>query len=115
MKAMICDCCGGQIDPITLKCKYCQTAYERDLNDEIIRIETFQNPIKIFGSQMLIDDYIIEMLGENEASKVVKKELSLKLARAIAECMEIRCVHDPVHMRREVSARIRIVEPNHLF
>lgn len=27
MTPLICKCCGGKIDPVTMKCKYCDTVY----------------------------------------------------------------------------------------
>ena len=45
MKPLICQCCGGQIDPVTMKCRYCDTVYV-DEYEQIRRIKQENNSIK---------------------------------------------------------------------
>lgn len=115
MKPMICECCGGQIDPNTMMCRYCGTAYERDKYDRIVKIETFQNPVKIYKSRMDMDDYIVSGMGIDNATQMAVKQLSRNLADAIAENMEMEYCYDPKDMKHKINARIRIVESKYMF
>ena len=45
MEPLICKCCGGKIDPVTMKCIYCDTAYVDDY-EQIRRIKQENNSIK---------------------------------------------------------------------
>ena len=45
MTPLICKCCGGKIDPVTMKCIYCDTAYV-DEYEQILRIKQENNSIK---------------------------------------------------------------------
>ena len=115
MKPMICECCGGLIDPTTMRCMYCCTAYERDENDRVVRIETFQNPVKVYRSEMDVEGHIASELGPSNLSQMAVKQLARNLADAIAESMDMTYEYDPINNSHRMTARIRIVEPKHLF
>lgn len=114
MKKLICECCNGKINPNTLRCEYCGTQYKKD-EDNTIRIERFENPCRVYKTQICIPVSEIEMLGNENASQIVIKQLSRNLADAIAPNMEIQTEYDPCFMMQRISARVRIVEPKYMF
>lgn len=115
MKALICECCGGQIDPNTMKCKYCGTAYERDEQDTVVRIKTIPSPVRIYEAQIDVDNLVVNEIGEDNAAKMAVTQLSRKIADAIVENMEIDCQYDPIYNAHKVRAIVRIVKPDYMF
>lgn len=114
MKKLICKCCGGKINSSTYRCEYCGTQYEKH-QDNIIRIETYQNPCRVYKAQMYMRNDEIEMLGKENASEIAIKQLSRNLAEAIEPNLEIVTEYDPLLMSQKISARVRIVEPKYIF
>lgn len=114
MKKLICECCGAPINPKTYKCEYCGTQYKLE-TDEVIRVETFHNPIKVYKSKIEIPYEGIEAMGKEHTSKYAIHHLSRNLADAIAENMELHCSNDPFSRVQKITARVRIVEPKYMF
>lgn len=114
IKKLICECCGGKINPKTYQCEYCGTCYKRE-HDEVLRIETYQNPCKVYESKIEISHEAIKAYGEEEVSKMAIRQLSRNLAEAIAPNMEMRTEYDPMYCQQRISARVRIVEPKYMF
>lgn len=114
IKQLKCECCGGRINPKTYQCEYCGTQYKREY-DELMRIETYQNPCKVYTSEISIPMEEIRCLGEEEVSKIAIQQLSRNLAEAIAPNMEMRTEYNPMYHQQRISARVRIVEPKYIF
>lgn len=114
MEALICKNCGAAINPSTMKCEYCGTQYKRD-HEQIIKVETYQNPCKVYKTQMMIPEEEIKHLGEEEIAKIAINTLSRNLAEAIKPNMEIHQEYDPMNMHQVITARVRIVEPKYVF
>ena len=70
MDKYICSCCGGKINRITMTCEYCGTQYE-EKHDNLIRIETFRNPVETLGCDIPIPTELFMELGAKKASEVV--------------------------------------------
>lgn len=115
MEKLECKNCGGVINPNTYTCEYCGTKYKRDYNDQIVRIEHFQNPVRVYTSQVILPKDQIDCMGTENVSKVAIAKLSRNLADAIAENMELYTEYDPYYMQQKITARIRIVEPKYMF
>lgn len=109
IKKYICECCGGQIDFVTLKCNYCGTQY-KDENNSIIRIETFHNPIKQYTAECIIPEYIAR---KEDTSGYILNELAHQLARKLVENMDIQIAedYDIQNMNIRVRGRVRVVVP----
>lgn len=114
IKKMKCECCGGRINPSTYRCEYCGTQYKREY-DGLMRIETYQNPCKVYASEINVPMEEIKAYGEEEVSKMAIRQLSRNLAEAIAPNMEMQTEYDPMYCRQRISARVRIVEPKYMF
>lgn len=102
-----CDCCGGHINPRTLKCEYCGTQYKEE-HDTAIRIEAFHNPVRTFTAKISLDR---ELMNRPYGSEIAIKELARELSKVIPSMMEVETRFDPEFMRQEVWGRIKIVEP----
>lgn len=114
MKKMQCSNCGGRINPRTYRCEYCGTQY-RDEIDQVVRVETYTNPIRVYKSQMMVNDYEMNAVGHEEIARFAVNNLARNLADAIAENMEVETTYDPRLMSHRMTAKIRIVEPKYLF
>lgn len=114
MTKLNCPNCGAPIKQNSCKCEYCGTQFENH-NGNLIKIETFKNPCKVYKTEIPIPDHVIKQLGEKEVSDLVIKQLSANLADAIAPNMELQTEYDPIAMTQRISARVRIVEPKYMF
>lgn len=57
-----CDCCGAPINPATMKCEYCGTQYQHR-GGNIVRIETFRNPVHTLAVENRISMFDVKALG----------------------------------------------------
>ena len=110
MDKYICECCGGQIDPHTMRCEYCGTQYEKN-NENVYRIETFNSPVHTFESVYEIDDDVLSHYSPQDISRIVMNRLSDQLAQIITPYCEYETVRDFRNFSHKVRARIKIVEP----
>ena len=109
MKKYICECCGGQINPLTMQCEYCGTQYKKE-NEEVFRIETFQGKVQTFKSAYSISDEHL-MRYPKEASEIALHHVANQLAQVIAPYCEYQVEDDPFSRQKRIYARIKIVEP----
>lgn len=107
MEKLVCECCGGQIDAATMKCRYCGTQY-RDENDRIVRIETFRNPVKVFSASLLVED---DLMRRKDGAEYAVKMLANELAKSIPSVMEVRSEYDPIRMATKMQGIIKVVQP----
>ena len=108
----ICQCCGGRIDPLTMICDYCGAAYKKD-HDNVIRIETFHNPVQTFSAQVAVDPYLLRELGPEKASEVAMNQLVHELSKCIAPMMEVYSDYRIDSGTYVVNGRIKMVQPVH--
>lgn len=113
MKKLICECCRTPIDRLSMKCEYCGTMY-REENDNVIRIETFHNPIKVYKSSIMINNENMELLN-NGLSDYLISNLSRKLADATKENLTLCVDNYPDTNSQVITAKIRVVAPNYTF
>ena len=109
MEKYICECCGGQINPHTMKCEYCGTQYENK-NERVFRIETFQSRVETFKCAYNVPNEMLHRYPK-EASEVVIHHVANQLADMIAPYCEYTVENDPMTYQTRVYARIKIVEP----
>ena len=104
-----CSCCGGHINRSTMICEYCGTRYE-DNNGDVIRIETFQNPVRTLASQIAVDKFLA-IKSPQEYSEFAVKTLARQFADVIVPYMELQCLDDPISLKLLLSARLKVIEP----
>lgn len=107
MDKYICECCGGQIDPSTMTCRYCGTQYKRD-DDRIIRIDTFTNPVHTFKACVAVPN---EMMREDFGRELAINSLVSELSNVIPSHMLVASEYDYEHHITRLSGTIKIVHP----
>lgn len=98
---------------VKLQCENCGTQYKFE-NEQIIRVEKFQNPVKIYTSGMEVSKEMLSYDIEHSSEYCVK-QLSHNLADAIASNMELTNEYNPLRNTYKMTARVRIVEPKYIF
>ena len=120
MKSMKCECCGA---PLKNKssiyyeryiCEYCGSKYKAD-NDGVIRIETYQNPVRTLIAKTCVTDDVVKDIGEEKAAEYSIKNLTRNLAESLAPMLTIEKEYDPQCMRHIITAKVRVVEPDYRF
>lgn len=121
MKNMKCECCGAplKINPLSIYCEgyiceYCGSKYKA-YNEGVIRIETYQNPVRILMARTYVADDAVKYIGEEKAAEYSIKNLSRNLAESLAPMLTIEKEYDPKCMRHIITAKVRVVEPNYRF
>ena len=116
LEAYVCECCGGHIDISSMTCPYCGAKYKKDIDDHIIRIETFRNPVETINSVFTIDRYRYEEF-KNDPSfmNYVIKDMSQKIAERIIPLCEFQVAEDfnPDYFNEKIRihSRCRVVVP----
>lgn len=113
MKDYTCTHCGGQINPQTMKCEYCGTQYKIE-NDQILRIETFHNPVETFSAAEVISREMILKLGPENASEYAMHHLASKLAECISTVMQVTTKYDYNRDLQMVRGTVKFVRPENL-
>lgn len=111
MKPLICQCCGGQIDAVTMKCRYCDTVYV-DEYEQIRRIKQENNSIKtqldkdnLYREALKsMRDYNSTIMTPNEVRKKIGlnpiADFGITVEEAAKGFMNLgRCEHMTIHHR----------------
>ena len=121
MKNLKCECCGAslKINPYNQYfddyfCDYCGSKYKAD-NEGVIRIETYQNPVRTLIAKTYVSDDAVKAIGEEKAAEYSIKNLSSNLAESLAPMLTIEKEYDPQYMRHIITAKVRVVEPDYRF
>ena len=118
LRALICQRCGGALNPRTLRCEYCGTYHERVGNDVgIMRVQIERPGVRVVRSKLEVDDYLI-MSGrfdDSEVGEYIRRVLVGKLSESLPDVMETYSEYDPVYMKHNVMGQIRVLEPEYRF
>lgn len=109
MKPLICKCCGGPVDRIHLKCKFCGIEY--DLSPKPLYIETFRNPVEHFTAGFMASDEMLYKMGVETVSKIAVENLTRELSKSIPICMRVIIEEDYSVCGRIYKGDIRMVRP----
>ena len=104
-----CSCCGGNINRVTMTCEYCGTQYKEEYGN-VIRIETFTNPVRTLASKMALDNFALKM-NPKEYSEYAIKKLAVEFAECLVPFMDIRPSIDSHRDLTILDARVKVVEP----
>lgn len=114
MKKLICECCGAPLNPVTLICEYCGTPHKRDKSapEQVLRIETFQQPVVTLGANCVIDD-IIAQYDPQTASKLAMENISRRIAESITPYISFKSYMDGGSYGNVavVKGTIKVVKP----
>jgi hypothetical protein len=94
-----------------MTCEYCGTAFKEE-HDNLIRIETFQNPVVTLGQSIRVNHLDFYENPEQMAELTIKR-LANQFAEAIAPYMDLEYQFDPYTADHVLDARIKIVNPIH--
>ena len=106
-----CSCCGGNINRATMICEYCGTRYKEEYGN-VIRVETFQNPVRTLASRAVIDDFAMRTDPQGYSEFAIK-QLARQFAECIAPYMDLEYSVDNLTRTARLDAKIKIVEPIH--
>ena len=104
-----CSCCGANINKITMICEYCGTQYKEE-SGNVIKIETFTNPVRTLASKMVIDNFALTM-NPVEYSEYAIKKLAVKFAECLVPFMNIQSSIDPCTDHVILDAKIKVIDP----
>ena len=110
MKAYICDRCGGHINERTMKCEYCGTQFKRS-DEGVIRIETFNNPVREFAATIAMSDMDIYRLSPERASEICMHELAKKLSACLIPAIRVSVEHYPPECEYRVRGSAKVIIP----
>ena len=114
MKAMICERCGGKINPKTRRCEYCGTYYEREFPDFIIQME--RPDVQVLSFDMAVgQEWDMMNLKKEDLMRFVHREMTLRLAVALEPNVEYKIFEDPCFDRSIVRGRVRVLPPGYRF
>ena len=104
-KALICTCCGGTINPRTMKCEYCDTSYRRHV-DGIIE---YRRP----GEDCLTSSFSIDRHAlRDEGAPLMRhclNEMAHKMAEQLLPYCEFDSRYDIETDRILLRSRLRVV------
>ena len=113
LKALTCKKCGAALNPKTLRCEYCGTYHERDLEHPyLIRVE--RPGVQVLGAEVAIDHYHM-MQNPEMASEAAIRGIVDKLSKCLVPYIELENEYDIRTMRDIVRGRLRVVEPEFRF
>lgn len=111
MDKYICPCCGGRINRASMTCEYCGTGFKEE-NDNLIRIETFQNPVVTLGQSIRINHRDMYESPEQMSEWAIRR-MAEQFVTYIAPYMDIEYRFDPFNADHILDGRIKIVNPIH--
>jgi len=106
----ICSCCGGRIDPKTMTCEYCGTHYKKD-SDNIIRVETFTNPVIRIVEKTVIPGIEVRCIGAEDITRIAMSSIQQKIAAALTDVMKYDVEFKPEINVYEIRGELRAVIP----
>ncbi len=94
----------------TMRCEYCGTQYKIE-HDQVLRIETYSNPVETFGAEQIIPHEMIVAVGAEKASEIALRHLTQKLAECIAPMMKIETEYDLDIDAQKVRGIVKVIRP----
>lgn len=110
MEKLICECCGGTIDPVTMRCEYCGTAYRKE-HEEVIRIETYRNPVQTITVAHPITDDMMRELGPRTCGEIALNHMANELSKALMPFVRVDTDFDSQHCVHQVRGTIKVIVP----
>lgn len=109
---LTCVCCGAPINRATMRCEYCGTEYEIKDDNPIVRIETFQNPIKTYTAVQTFSEYDLSLGGEELVGFAIRR-LAQSMMPSIIEAMEIQAERNSREQSVVLRGRLKTVIPKY--
>lgn len=106
-----CECCGGDINPYTLKCEYCGTQY-KDKNERVVRVDHYSSPVRTIAMQRYVSEEELKHYSLEEVSEHVVQDLTYQIAEVIAPFCNFSVENDIRYWQKRIVAICKIVQPN---
>ena len=115
MEKLQCVNCGGTINPHTYVCEYCGTRYKKPdhMRQNLVVVE--DPKVRTLGVETLVDRHMVEVLGEEDASKYTIETMTQELASSLAPFLSIETQYDPLKSAHVVRGKVRVVDPSFRF
>ena len=114
MEQLKCPNCGGNVDRVRMTCPYCGTQFKKDEPD-VLRIATYTPGTEVLKSYIVLDEMVFNQLGRENASEMIVREMSRKIADALIPFMEVEVQHDLRRLEAHVCSRVRVLRPDYRF
>ena len=118
MQKIVCECCGGKINPSNLTCEYCGTRYQirNEFGTNTVHIIRNSHPSVIpLRTKMEFDSSHMSHIPPEQLAEISMQDITHRLAEALAPYVEIETYRDLYTYRQIVQGTIRVVEPNFRF
>lgn len=109
LQALICKCCGGQIEKHNLTCKFCGTQYRQNYIGTLEIINT-NRPIRFINNAVIIPREVIER-DADKAIEYTLHRLAEKLAESLLPLSERVQEYRPHEDSYIFNMRIGVLEP----
>ena len=116
LKPLICPQCGGTINRSKRKCEYCGTQYDLGY-DDVLHFEVLQPGTHVLGSQAIMTDEMIQVMGSKKASEYILRRMAEEMAEQLIPFMDVKTELDPVYpwAGTKIRARLRVIDPTFRF
>lgn len=110
LTALICTCCGGQIDRGLLICRNCGTQFKYDSNNRLITVEQFNRKIIYINGAVMVPAFYVNEDPE-AAMRLTLDEIAREMAKKILPLIEFQTRFNPHEQTFITSAKIGVAEP----
>lgn len=111
LKPMICECCGGHIDRVSLTCKMCGTPYRLDEECKPIRVVQYDSKIETISGCIRLPSYMV-VSNPEEAMRFSLNQLAEKMVEKMMPLLEYEQSYDHRSMEYVTYGRIRVAVPH---
>lgn len=116
MTKLVCECCGGAIDPITQQCEYCGTKYKFEMNGGAIHyIQTCPASLVPLRYQMEVPLEAMMDIPPDKLAEISMREMTRELAKALVPYIKLETERDPYTLKQIIRGTVRVVEPDFRF
>lgn len=114
-----CKCCGASLKPShtvfgEYTCEYCGNRYRIENND-VIRVETFQNPIATICVKKMISQEAVKIIGEAASEQMIMENMAREISSELLRYVCLEKEYDPISMMHSFKGRIRVVKEDYRF
>ena len=118
MKALVCENCGGKINPNTLQCEYCGTQYKEEFKDGAIQhivVQSCPAEIKVLATRVSVSEEMMYRMPPERIAEFTMKDITRSLAEALAPFVKLETERDPMARTQVIRGTVRVVEPDFRF
>lgn len=117
MHKLVCERCGGAINPKTLTCEYCGTRYKEDRDElgHVHCIQTCPAKLSVLATKIEISNDDIVCMPQETLAEYTLNTMTKELAKSLVPYMKLETERDPYTMKQIVRGSVRVVEPDFRF